>query len=89
MGDAPTPDQLREYLDRPWSRVRRAKEAFWAQQAREESATERLAMSSQLWSHARAVDPEFLGDTQRASDLAHHVRLAEKLRAVAHVFAGR
>jgi hypothetical protein len=84
-----TPRRLRAYLERPWKDVRRAKEAFWAQQARAQSATTRLQMSSDLWVHARAVDPRFPRPELRRADLEHHARLAKLLGRIAHVFGGR
>jgi len=89
MPGRPTAAQIREFAGRRWDLVRAAKKQHWAGRARTMTATERIALSSSMWAHARSVDPLFPSDALRAEDLRHHRELAQRLRRVAHVFASR
>ena len=89
MSDRPTAAQIREFARRRWDLVRAAKKEYWARQADEMTSTERMQLSSDMWAHARSVDPEFPSERQRAEDLRHHLELADKIGRVAHVFVGR
>jgi hypothetical protein len=89
VSERPTADQIRAFVTRGWAEVRASKEALWAEQARAQTPSERLQRSSEMWSYVRRLHPDWPTPAQREADLAHHVRLAETLRRVAHVFAGR
>ena len=89
MAERPTAAQIREYAGRRWDLVRAAKKECWAERARTMSSTERMELSSSMWTHACSVDPDFPSERLRAEDLRHHQQLAERLRRVACVFAGR
>ncbi|MCX4247416.1 hypothetical protein [Paraliomyxa miuraensis] len=89
MSGAFDPEALRAFRSRDWMAVREAKEQFWVEQQLRQGPLAALVMSAGLWEHARALDPTWPGAEQRAEDLAHHVELAERIRRVAHVFAGR
>lgn len=83
------PEDLRAYRDRNWKAAREAKEQFWAEDHRRRGPQAGLASSSAMWEHARALDPSWPDERQRADDLAHHMELAERIRRVAHVFTRR
>lgn len=83
------PKALRAFRVRDWKAVRDAKEQFWAEDHRRRGPLAGFALSASLWKRARALDPTWPDAQQRAKDLAHHVELAERIRRVAHVFAGR
>lgn len=83
------PEDLRSYRDRPWGRIRAAKERHWAEDARRRGAPGGLAAGAALWTHMKHVDPSWPSDEERAADLAHHVAMASKFRRLVHVFPGR
>lgn len=80
------PAALRAFRDRDWVSVRRAKEQFWADDHATRGPLAGLRAGAALWEHARAVDPSWPDEAQRAEDLAHHLELAAKLDRLAHVF---
>lgn len=83
------PGSLRAFRDRDWKAVREAKEQFWAEDQRRRGPLAAFALSGEMWEHAHSVDPLWPSLQQRAEDLAHHVELADRIRRVSHVFAGR
>jgi hypothetical protein len=80
------PAALRAFRDRDWASVRRAKEQFWADDHATRGPLAGLRAGAALREHARAVDPSWPNEAQRAEDLAHHLELAAKLDRLAHVF---
>lgn len=79
-------DDLRRFAGRDWARVREAKERAWARDAEALGAAAGLFAAEAMREHLRLVDPSWPADQDRADDLAHHQRIAKKLRRLAHVF---
>ena len=78
-----TPESLRAYVNRPWRKLREAKEKHWADQS---DPTTALATGAALWEHVRAVDPTWPNEEQRVADYNHHVELTKKLRRLSNAF---
>jgi hypothetical protein len=77
------------FRDRRWDLVRDAKDAHWAEQTRKQGPRAGLEASAALWAHARTVDPSWPSEQERREDFEHHLKLAAKLRRIAHAFAAR
>ncbi|MCA9574113.1 MAG: hypothetical protein R3B40_03100 [Polyangiales bacterium] len=80
------PAALRAFRRRDWASVRRAKEQYWAEDHAARGPLAGLRAGAALWDQARAIDPSWPDEAQRAEDLAHHVDLVHKLRRLDHVF---
>ncbi|HEY3383100.1 MAG TPA: hypothetical protein VGK32_15120 [Vicinamibacterales bacterium] len=73
---------LLAFAHRDWSLVAEAKAEFWRDRKRDRTADDTLAIGEQLRQHARAVRPDWPTESERAADLAVHLRVTEALRAV-------
>ena len=73
-------------MNRPWDKLRQAKDEHWAQ---ETSPAKSLAIGAALWEHVRAVDPTWPDEAQRAADYSHHLELAEKMKRLSNALARR
>jgi hypothetical protein len=79
-------EALQAFRNRDWASARRAKEQFWVDDHATRGPLASLRAGAALWEHARALDPAWPGEAERADDLAHHVALAQKLRLLNDVF---
>jgi len=76
-------------MARDWETVRASNLDYWADQfARSGGGPARLA-STALLLHARAVQPDFPSETDRADDLAHHLQVRDRLDRAGRALAGR
>jgi hypothetical protein len=73
---------LLAFAHRDWSLIAEAKTEFWQDHKRDHTPDDILAVGEQLRQHARAVRPDWPSDSERAPDLAVHLRVTEALRAV-------
>jgi hypothetical protein len=76
--------QVREFVERDWGRVEESKRAYWAGLA----PAQRLELAGGLWQHAREHASAWPEST-RAEDIAHHRRLARRLREISDALARR
>lgn len=74
------PEDIRAYCNRDWELIARSKLSFCAEQNL--SPAERLQIASELYRQARTLHPDWPTAEEREADLAAHIRLSEKLRAV-------
>jgi hypothetical protein len=79
-------DVLLAYTRRPWDRIRRVKEQFWAEDAAAHGPEAGLRAGQLLREHMARVDPTWPTADLRQLDLEHHQALAARLRRLAHVF---
>lgn len=84
---APTRDQLIAFARRDWGRVGDADVAHRAKLWRERGPLATARLSWALREHARAVRADYPGADARERDLADHLRLIQKLDAVASLFS--
>ena len=75
-------EDLIAYANRDWAGNERSKWQFRAKQAREMTATEKLAIGDALRHHAYSLHPHWPTAEHRAEDLAVHIRVSECLRSV-------
>lgn len=80
------PEDLRSYRDRPWGRIRAAKERHWADETRRRGASAGIAAGAALWVHMKRIDSAWPSEDDRAADLRHHVRMASMFRRLADAF---
>jgi len=73
---------LLAFAHRDWSLVAEAKAEFWQDCKRHRTPDDILAIGEQLRQHVRAVRPDWPSESERAADLAVHLRVTEALRAV-------
>jgi hypothetical protein len=73
---------LLAFARRDWSLVAEAKTKFWQDRKRDHAPDDILAVGEQLRQHARSVRPDWPSDSERAADLAVHLRVTGALRAV-------
>lgn len=62
---------------------------YWAERYRSEGPAAARQAATQLWQHARAVQPEYPTGADRGRDLADHVDVRERLDRAARAFASR
>ena len=70
------------FVRRDWSAAEAEKTAFWAERKRRIPAAEAVRLGDELRRHARLLHPEWPDATERADDLAVHIRVSETLRSV-------
>lgn len=75
-------NDLIAFARRDWSLVAEAKSEFWRSRKRNLTPAEILAIGDQLRRHVLALRPDWPSDTERAADVAAHLRVTEALRAV-------
>jgi hypothetical protein len=76
---------LRGFARRDWTRVERAKLAYWARQYAEHGPVPAIRAAEMLREHVLA----FAGNAmhaQRREDLAHHIRLKQRIDAASDWF---
>ena len=83
------PSALRQFVRRDWAAAAAAKLDYWAEQYQARGPAAARQAATQLWQHARAVQPAFPSDADRGRDLANHVDLRERLDRAARAFARR
>lgn len=83
---APTRAQLIAFARRDWARVGDADVAYRARLWRERGPLATARLSWALREHARTVRADYPSADARARDLADHLRLIQKLDAVAPLF---
>jgi hypothetical protein len=69
-----TREQVRAFLDRPWHRLRRAKDRYLAARVAEMGADEAFRMAAELNAHARAMGAQWSA-ADREADLDAAVTL--------------
>jgi hypothetical protein len=78
-------EDLRAFAQRDWAAVERAKLAFWARQYAEHGPAPAMRAAEMLrlhvLAHARIAMP-----AQRRDDLAHHIRLKQRIDAASAWF---
>jgi hypothetical protein len=77
-----TRDDILAFAHRDWQRLARAKDEHWLSLKQSMTPDEILALCDSLRQHARTLRPDWPGESDRAEDLAVHLRVAEALRAV-------
>lgn len=80
---------LRQFAQRDWSATAAAKLDYWAERYQSQGPAAARQAATQLWQHARAVQPGFPTDADRGRDLADHIDLRERLDRAAHALARR
>ena len=80
-------DDLRRFTQRDWAAIARAKERHWLRQRSRMTITERWERADELLRHARTVQRDKPGISDRSADVDVHRRVGQALRAVTH--AGR
>ena len=89
MKNAFRADDLHAYARRGWAEARDLKRRAWAADAIEAGPDGGLAVSDQLWRHARSVDPSWPDAATRAKDLEHHRHLQALLLRLRNVELSR
>ena len=74
-------EEIAAFARRDWAVVAEAKAAYWAERKRSMTPTEALAVGEALRLHARQLKPDWPDASERAADLALHLRVSEALRA--------
>jgi hypothetical protein len=75
-------DDIVAFVRRDWVRTAEAKTEFWRHRKLGLTPDAMLAVGEQLRQHALAVRPDWPSESDRAADLAVHLRVTEALRAV-------
>jgi hypothetical protein len=83
MIGAMTREEILAFATRDWAALAEAKADYWARRKKTMTAEDALAVAEGLRRRARALRPGWPDDTERAADLAVHVRISEALGAVA------
>ncbi|HZS32101.1 MAG TPA: hypothetical protein VFC42_01835 [Methylomirabilota bacterium] len=81
------PASVRQFVERPWARVRASKRRHWAEAVEADGPEPSLRASRALWLHMRCVRPDWPSDAERAEDLAHHLELKRCLDRAARALA--
>jgi hypothetical protein len=71
---------IREFVQRDWSSVRAAKDAYWAERIARLGAGEALRVGDDLRRQMLRSDPGWPHAHERAADTETHVRVAALLR---------
>ena len=79
---------LRQFARRDWAAAAAAKLDYWAEQYRGHGPAAARQAATQLWLHARAVQPAFPTDIDRR-DLADHLDVRERLDRAARALSSR
>lgn len=82
-------DALRAYVQRRWSDAAALDREHWAERYRREGPAATVAASQAVWVHMRSVRPDWPDERDRATDLAHHIRLKSLLERSAVAFPRR
>ena len=80
---------VRQFARRDWAAAAAAKLDYWAGQYRRRGPDAARQAATQLWQHARVVQPAFPTDRDRDHDLSDHVDVRERLDRAARAFASR
>ena len=80
---------LRHFARRDWAAAATAKLDYWAGQYRSHGPAAARQAATQLWQHARAVQPAFPTDVDRGRDLADHLDVRERLDRAARALSSR
>jgi hypothetical protein len=75
-----TAAEIREFHDRDWGLIERAKADYWSGRKASISPSAVLEIASGLYEYARSLRPDWPNAAEREADLASHVRLAAMLR---------
>ena len=75
-------DDILAFARRDWRRLARAKTEYWLSLKQGMTPDDILAFGDRLRQDARAVRPDWPTESDRADDLAVHVRVSDALRAV-------
>ncbi len=87
MSESPTslqPEDLRQYANRDWARVRAAKAGRWQRCRESAGGAEGNRLGAALYKHARDTRADWPSPQSRQEDLAHHLALKKLLDAFAH-----
>jgi len=82
------PDDLRAFAHRRWASARERLN-YWAERYRQEGSVPARRAAAVLYEHARRLGSPVFGDASRASDLAAHVRVRDRLDRAARALTGR
>jgi hypothetical protein len=74
---------LKDFLNRDWDAVRKAKDEYWASRIARLGAHEAFRIGDELRRQALQQDPSWPGPDERQSDLDAHVRLSGAFRRAA------
>ena len=80
---------LVRFARRDWSASTDAKLKYWVEQYRRHGGGPARAASTALLQHMRRVQPSYPSESDRADDLADHLRLRERLDRAARAFTRR
>jgi hypothetical protein len=75
-------EDIRAYAERDWAALAREKLRHSVEQKAGMSAARALAVSEALRRHATCVKPGWPDESERAADLAVHLRISKAFRAV-------
>jgi hypothetical protein len=75
---------LRSFLDRDWTAVREAKDAYWAEVARARGPLEALRIADELRRQVQQLRPGWPTAEDRAADVEAHIQLSERLQRGGH-----
>jgi hypothetical protein len=75
------PEDIREFVNRDWERVARAKRSRWSARRREFGPVEGFRIAAELYEHVRLTRSDWPSAQSRLADLEHHRELSEQLRA--------
>jgi hypothetical protein len=82
-------DDLRRFARRDWAAAATGKRDYWVEQYQRHGAAPARMASTALLLHMRTVQPDFPSRTDRATDLADHRSLRQRLDRAAHAFTRR
>ena len=80
---------IHEFVRRDRTAVEASRHAYWAGLFQRDGWRPLWHAAQALFAHARAVRPDFPGDSERDADLAHHQQLLARLGRTAHAFPRR
>jgi hypothetical protein len=76
---------LISFARRDWSAMAKLKSAFWLERKRRLGGAEAFRVADDLRRCVACARPDWPDETERAADLASHVKVAESLRRVRDV----
>ncbi len=78
-----TSAEIRDFQERDWRLIERAKSDYWVNQKATMTPTAILELAGELLDYARTVKPDWPNPSERDADLTSHTRVAAMLHRAA------
>lgn len=83
-----TREEILAFARRDWAALADAKSEYWVERKRSMTAADALAVGEALRQHVHELRPDWPDASERAADMAVHLRVSEALHAVSIPRAG-